>query len=508
MNGNSRHAAVLALLFMAGVSSAAIPPPPSTVGITQGSGKSALPLIKKGFQLLQDNDLKGARPLFEDAIDAPDFVLLSSGVRYGTLLSTGMIEDQLGHHQRAYELLTRATAYKQADADAWLGRLFSAYYIDDQTDAARCLTVVAKRWPDRLNDLMPAAAGTLHNAMQVAHKDAVDREMLDALFDAGWPGTADGMDFLWKDLALIHLARGDMARATKVALRIQQPSVIMGMLVDKRFDAIVHEHPRAFDIKRALAARIKQFQALWKAHPDRLKDLVRLQDAYLSAGDFDRVMAVSNAAVATAENGEGGKTYSDFDAQYNWVLDYRARALEDQGKWQAALRERLRAARVPENGGLNVSQAINLGDTYADLGEPDKAADAISQIGAMSKYGRMQLEEVKLRIAFDRHDQPSIDKHMAYIRKHRDEAMLTYQNALLLHGDLDEAAALLIKRLRDPQERGQALAEMQHYLPVKLTPLEQRIEAQRREIDARPDVLAALHKVGRVGHFPITPIPH
>ena len=34
--------------------------------------------------------------------------------------------------------------------------------------------------------------------------------------------------------------------------------------------------------------------------------------------------------VAHAEQGDGAKTYSDFDDRYNWVLDNRARAFKRQ----------------------------------------------------------------------------------------------------------------------------------------------------------------------------------
>ena len=508
MNRNVMLAAAMALLMVAGLAHASIPQPAKSLAAAQKTRASAKSLIVQGLVELQNHDLKDARAHLEQAIDAPDFVLLPSDYRYAGLFAAGMLENQRKDFQKAHALLVRASRYTQADATPWLQRLFSAATIQDYTDAARALTVVAKRWPGQLDNVMPSAAGMLHHQLQAAHKDTIDRKMLDALFDAGWPGKSDGMDFLWKDLALIHIRRGDLARATRIALRVRTPADVMGMRVDKRFDPITRKHPHAFDIKQALAARIKQFRALWKAHPDRLQDLVGLQHAYLSAGEFSRVLAISDAVVAKAESGDGAKAYSDFGKEYNWVLDYRARALTDQGHWHAAVRERLRAARVPEYGSLNVSQAINLGDMYADLGEPDKAADAISQIGPMSPYGRMQLEEVKLRIAIDRKDPRAIARHMAYLRTHREDAMNTWQNALLVHGDMDKAAALLIERLRDPNQRSQALAEIQHFLPVRFTPLAQRIEDRRHAISSRPDVLAALHKVGRVENVPITPLAY
>jgi len=163
-------------------------------------------------------------------------------------------------------------------------------------------------------------------------------------------------------------------------------------------------------------------------------------------------------------------------------------------------------ARLPENGGLNVSQAINLGELYANLGKANKAAEAIARVGTMSPYGRMQLEDVKLRIAIGRHDKSAVARHMAYIREHRADAVLTWEFALLLHGDLDQAAALLIERLEKPEWRSDALAAVQSYdAPIHRTPLEQRIFDRMQAIVARPDVQAALRKVGRIEHVNLTP---
>jgi hypothetical protein len=216
------------------------------------------------------------------------------------------------------------------------------------------------------------------------------------------------------------------------------------------------------------------------------------------------VLSISDSAVAHAEKREG-KAYPDFGDRYNWILDNRSRAFKRQGQWDKAVATEVLAARLPEQGGINVSQSINLGELYAELDQPDDAANAIVQLGDLTPIGQMQLEGVKLRIAVDRHDEQAASAALAYLRAHRAEEPDTLQDALLLRGQLDEAAALLIERLEKPEWRTDALVDMQQYADVARTPMEKVLFDRWNTVVARTDVQAALQKVGRIERFDLAP---
>ena len=230
----------------------------------------------------------------------------------------------------------------------------------------------------------------------------------------------------------------------------------------------------------------------------------RLQDRLIEKGQNAEVLVISEAAVAHAERGDGEKTFTDFGDSYNWVLNQRSLALAHEGHWDDAVREMTRAARRPEGGGVNVSQSINLAGLYTDLNEPDKAAAAIVEPGEMSPMGSMQLHYVRLQIAMEKNDTRSIAKHMAYLRTHRTDDIATWQRALLRHDDLDAAAALLIQRLNASDWRSDALVQMQHYVRSEQTPTMKIMDQRWNIVTSRPDVQAALAKVGRVEQFSIT----
>lgn len=503
MNRTITIAVALGLLLGAGMACASIVPagagyaqPPAEVSETALQLKQAMSDVGNG-------DNKKAEPELDRIIAGPGFDQLPAELRFQTLYVATVIAFQDKQYAKAHRLAIRATGFDQATGAAWTARLFTALYTSDNPDAGRCVEAIAKQWPDQLDNIRPQGIAQTHYALRAAHEDGVDRAMLNALFDANWQAAYSDYDSLWRDLALLQIEHNEGKGAATVAWRIRSANAALSMRIDKRFDPIARGRPQAFDVDHLLEAQIQAARARIKAHPDQLRPVQRLQDLLLEKGRNAEVLSISDAAVAHAERGDGDKTYTDFSEAYNWVLNQRSLALAHEGRWDDAVREMTRAARRPEDGGLNVSQSINLADLFADLGQPDKAAAAIAEPGEMSPNGNMQLEYVRLQIAIEKNDAGSIAKHMAYLQKHRTDDIGTWQRALLKHGDLDAAAALLIQRLQVPDWRSGALVDMQHYAHSEQTPAMKTMDQRWNAVTSRPDVQAALAKVGRVERFDV-----
>lgn len=484
----------------------------ATVSPTQANNDGPSPavtdaaaLVQRAFEDVRHNNTEAAGSELDKALRAPGFASLPEEVRYQTAFVASLIAWETNKNDKAHGLAVQATRFPEADNAAWMVRFSSAFTIKNYGDAAHSLTMFAQRWPAKLGDIVPGAVMQLHYQLKLAHEDDADHLMLDELFDAGWKTKGVEPSNLWRDLALEHLQRGEVARATKVAFRVTSGQIALSMRVDKRFDAITVAHPDAFDVDRLIAAEITATEAQIAAHPDQLQPVTDLQELFLITRQYPKVLSISDDAVARAERREGAKTYTDFSDRYNWILDSRSRAFKRQGQWDKAVATEVLAARLPEQGGINVSQSINLGELNAELDQPDNAATAIVQLGDLTPVGQMQLEGVKLHIAVDRHDEQAASTAMAYLRAHRAEEPDTLQDALLLRGRLDEAAALLIERLENPEWRTDALVDMQHYADVARTPMEKTINDQWNTVTARPDVQAALQKVGRIEKFDIGP---
>ncbi len=450
----------------------------------------------------QNNTDDATAELYEAVYDR-QFAQLPEDLRYKALLVLGMLVMQDPNRQgEAHGLLVRATALDQADGNAWLERSSTAYALGDYADSARSVTAIARRWPDVLHRIFDQPIYVIDTKLAAEPAQTATRQaMLQALFDARWTDRDGEPSSMWRELGSLLLVEGRTAQAAAVTSRITSARVILSMRVDKRFDALVQRDPQAFDVDRTMAAA----HAAVAAHPDRLRPLTTLQTLLLDTGQYRQVLAVTDAVMANVLAGKGKSTYKDFDDRYVWIIDQRARALARLGRWNEAAEQWAAATRQPEQGGMNVSQIINLGDYYANRREPVRALDMVAELGNMSPYGRMNLELVKLKVAVQQHDQAGTAAHLAYMRAHRTDAIALWQRALLVSGDLDGAAELLLQRLRNPAWRSSALVDMQHYATVRMTPIEAEINRRWNKVIAQPAVQKALQPVGRIESFRLDP---
>lgn len=496
--------AVWAMLLGSGAAHASLEPVKVKPQAPLAEVREAKLKVAQAVSDLRNGDNEKGDAELDALIATPGFSKLPSELRFTVLYVAAAEALQHGQYAKAHKLAVDATALDEATGETWLVRLSAAAYLSDSVDAGRSLRVIAERWPAQLDDTQPRYVALIHHALRAAHQTDVDRGMLEALFDADWQAGVHTYDSLWRDLALMQIESGEKEQAARTARRIGSADTALSMQVDKRFDPITQGRPGDFDVDRLLDAQIQAARARVHAHPKQLEAVQRLQDLLLEKGQYAEVLAVSAAAVAHAEQGDGGTAYSDFASHYNWVLNQRSLAFAYQGRWDDAVREMERAAKHPEDGGFNVSQSINLAGIYTDLDEPDKASAAIIEPGAMSPYGAMQLHYVRLQIAIEKNDAKAVAEHMAYLKKHRADDIATWQRALLRHGDLDAAARVLIERLQSPDWRNDALIGMQHYMHGAKTPTMKMLDDRWNTVTSRPDVLKALANVGRIERFNVT----
>jgi hypothetical protein len=198
--------------------------------------------------------------------------------------------------------------------------------------------------------------------------------------------------------------------------------------------------------------------------------------------------------------------YDDVD-KVIWIYDNRARALAGLQRWSEAEKEVRAAADRKEDGERNTSNVINLAWFYAEAGRSDDALATLLDVGGMSKFGMMQMHGVRYAAALQKNDTEIANESLAYLVEHRNDALDTWQWTLVRANRLDEAAALLIERLRDPVLRGDALYDLQDYGDP--SPQAQRALWITRwhQIRDRADVRKAIDAVGRVEKFRIPSAP-
>jgi beta-barrel assembly-enhancing protease len=458
--------------------------------------------IDQAVEKVTQEDWKAASPLLKAVIESPAFEYLPVERRHILLTSASGVALELEDFKQAQTYSVRACAMPNPTANDWLVRLYGSYGLNDMADAAEALTHIARQTPKTLADIKdPAIIRILRELKKSPTPAAQSFDLMAALYDANWE--LDGPiepSSVWRDYALALLERGKIKEAKQVALRIRKPSVLISVRVDKRFDPIAAASPENFNIDKAVESEIAELREIVQKSPRSLQHVTELTYALLKARRYDEVLTLTDAATQRASDRSGKPAYDDAE-NLIWILNNRAIALGGLGRRDEELELLIRAARRPEHGNPNVSQAINLGDFYCELGRPKDALFAIIDVQDTSPYGRLQLESVRLCSALQLGDREAAATALDYIKEHQFDSPRTYQAALILAEDLDGAALLLIQRLKSGSLRSDALTEVQNYNDPQDLSWPAKWADRLRALLTRDDVRQAINKVGRIESF-------
>jgi tetratricopeptide (TPR) repeat protein len=470
-------------------------------------------IIERGRQALLADKYAEAAEAIDEALKMPEFVELDDTVQFNVLLFGAFAdrgrEDYLGAHE--YMLL--ATEFPDAKAEHWFMRAQYASWVEAWPDALVAVTAIAKRWPESLStEHALLVSRVAYRANEDGKHKAESLELLNALFAAKfaleWGSQPDG---LWHDLISDALERNDLRRAREISKRVQDASTLLHIRADRRFDALVKAEPRTFNLSAAVERECKRLAKAVSANPRSLSVRVQYGYALLEAGRFAELLALTDNVIPRAVSAPtGSPPYDDIADQLNWMYNHKAASLRALGRWEEALTVMEAGRREPEQGDVNVSQAINLGWHYLDYGRPQdalKALDGIDWAHGLSPYGRMQLQHVRYRAYLQLANSKEADDVIAYLREHHEDAEDTWQLVLVDAGDFDGAAALLISRLHDQEKRYKALGEVQEYKPLPRLPKQAEERARWEALLTRADVAAAIDAVGRRETAPFYDVP-
>lgn len=451
--------------------------------------------------LLEAGEWSAADRRWTDLLADARFAALPREVRASMLSDAGDAATAVDDHDRARDLLLRSVRIAPGDVDAWWRLALVELRRDEADAAATALARIALTEPGVVDNIDTELIGFV---LGEADPDGLPRlDLLQALFDAGWTREGLGTDHLWVDLGVLLVERGEPDRAARVVDRIDDPSAIVRLRMDKRFDALVDRGAARFDVGAAMQRKLSRLQALSAAHPHWLEARNFVGFALLETGDAAAALEDTDdilAEVAAAD--PATPPFGDMD-ELSWVGNTRAIALRRLGRLDEAVAAMREASQLGEAGGENVSQVLNLGSLLCGLGRWDEARATIAGVGEMSGYGKMVEADIDHCIATGLGDGAAAAAAIDYLRAHREDAEAIYLDALLRAGQLDEAAAIVIRQLQSPRARGAVLLAMQGFREAP--PLPARIDqaAAWDALLARADVQAAITEVGRVEQHPI-----
>jgi tetratricopeptide (TPR) repeat protein len=479
--------------------------------VVQAQGSSAVyELVEQGRQALVADKYADSLAALRKAIARPEFVSSDPGLQYFAYYLASFAAGGVGNDKAAYDYAVSATRFNDADGDTWIRRAGMAAQLDQWDDAALSLLTTAQKYPKALVPDMYHGRLVHSVVRELGKKPGLHKqrlELLNALFDAGFKASYNTEPgWLWQLLATDALDRKDMKRAREVTRRINDPSVLLNMRIDKRYDALVAEDAKAFDLTTAAERHARQYKKAMSDNPKDLGATVQYGYALYTLGKFDELLALADGVITQVEKSSRPEgLYEDIDDNLNWIYNHKATALRALGKWEEAAAVLAGWERNPRNRDDKVSQAINLGFFYNELGRPDDALKAVNGVEdkGVSDYGRIQFQFVRFQ-AYQQLGKASEAREVAtWLLEHKADDMETAQGTLLESGDVDGAAALLISRLKDAEERSSVLSEIQMYAQTPRTERQKKLDAQREALLTRADVVAAVAEYGRREKLPI-----
>lgn len=454
-------------------------------------------------KLVARQDWPEANKALQGIVEANSFTKVSGDLQHDVLTIAGRVAFDHGSPQLANEYFVRAASLPQADFVDWYSLLLAADKVGNAPESVHALTVLVQRWPDRSIKFRPRPILNVINEAKKSGRDSA-LALLQALYDAHWKLEWDiEPSEAWRDLILRLVEKGRIAQAIDVSTHVTDVYVLISMRADRRFDAVTAANAAQFDIDAAAKRELRNFQAAAENAPQSLGLQIHVIEALLGLQRYEAALAACDSVfLSIRSTNYPAKLYTDYDENYNWLLDERSDLLQRVGRWDEAVAQLSAASNVFENHMGNVSQLINLAQLYTDLDRPKEALEAIGRITEKpSPFGAMQLERVRLEAASQLGDSVQVARSMQYLKEHRADAPDAYDDSLIDVNRLDLAAKSLIAQLRDEDQRATVLARIQTYDSPLETPRVAEFYAHWRTVFAREDVRAAIQQVGRVEKY-------
>nr|WP_255614692.1 tetratricopeptide repeat protein [Polymorphobacter sp. PAMC 29334] len=353
------------------------------------------------------------------------------------------------------------TSLTGASVDLWRMRL--GIEEDNQQPLAAVTTieamVVAKS--DALASITVNHFHAIRRSLDVLHDRAADRRLLAVLTTSSYVPDegAPVADPFRSDYAALLAADGDRAAAAALVASITEPSVLLEVSVDPRLRDFL---PREFDGRAATEQHLAQARDVAASHAGSMYAVLDVSRYLRMLGRYDEALATLAAARPDAP----GAAFTDLDEQRNWYWDEMARLYERFGRYDEAVATFRKAIDAKEQGGFNVSQTINLGEAQIRFARNADALATMKSFAAddsISRYGEMELRLVRSCARLALGDAEAVKGDIGYMAAHERDSPELLTEVQLCAGDLDAAAALMIRRLDNPDQRVNALLHLSDY---------------------------------------------
>lgn len=383
---------------------------------------------------------------------------------------------------------------KEANPYLWNVRIATELNGKRSAEAVETIEAMASSYPGLLNAIPVRWLYPL--VREVQPNTELRRRLLSVLAAPSYQPEEVGVtsDYFKREYAALLVDSGDKAGGLALARSIEDPAMLIDISIDPRLRTAL---PPRFDGRAEVERSLAKAREVAASHPGSMA-------AVLLVSRYLRMLGRPEDALATLEaarpDSPQGTTFTDLDEQRNWWWDDMARTYQILGRYEDAVGAFRHGIDNQEDGGLNVSQTINLGVAQLRFDHP---ADALATISAFetgkystSSYGEMQVHLVRGCAQMALGQATAAKADLDYAAAHEKDAPDALVSLRLCAGDLDGAAAALIRHLDDPDQRSRALLLLSDFDPAPATYPTSPDERHLIELKARPDVQAAIARAG------------
>jgi tetratricopeptide (TPR) repeat protein len=463
---------------------------------TEKEAQKSVERLSAAFAAADKGDCKKALSLARPIADKPDAAGLNDRGAVAALLIVSRCEYETGQKDGAFADIRRATALEEAPDEVWHVRL--AFDLQDKNfeRAIETMEAMTQGHGQALNSAPQRWYWTMLSELERTRADALKSRLLKLLSDPAYSpteplATTDGFRSRYAGQLA---ASGNLDEAREMVADLKGASAIARASLDSRLRQFFPKDP---DVRAAAERELAEHKRAMQLHPELLE---AVNDV---AGDL-RVLGRPEEALKVLKAAEPGlQAFEDKGEHLTWWWNSLAQTYGMLGRYDEAVAAFRKGADLTEGGGPNISQRINLAALQNSFGHSDEALKTLAVFQGPgphgSPYGEMQLYEVRgCAKAFSGQDAKA---ELDYIKAHDRDAPDSLQQVLLCMGDVDGAAAALIRRLDDPDQRSAVLMDASDFddEPVKW-PETARTRASKAMYE-RADVKAAIERAGGKRRF-------
>lgn len=408
-----------------------------------------------------------------------------------------------GDKAKAYDHAIRGTRFDEALDQLWELRLWLELDSKRFEAAVASVEAMSQGRGAALNAMPRQWFWSLTKDLRDSSQASLRKRLLRILGGGSYAPTASGGDAQGFQLEYAKLLaeEGDDEGARAMLARIYDPGLLIDSMFDPRLRGLL---PADLDLRASAEKALARDRERAALHPDLIDPIATVATHLQRLGRQAEALTLLQSIESKVDAPDA---FADRAEMLPWYWDSLSRIYTHLGRYEEAAAALRKGAEINEGSAPNVSQVINLAHLQLRFGRPEEVLKTLAVFDGpgreLSEYGQMAMRIARGCAHAALGNMAAAAADLAYAEAHEKDSPEILTSLYLCVGRIDDAAAVLVRRLDDPELRSDALQELSDFEPwpgnVPLMPWEKPVEA----LKARADVKAAIERAGGTRRIPL-----